>query len=94
MERRARHQNVRDVMDRGYLKGKISVRRKQMQLMEAGSPAMAIWLGKQLLNQRDQLRVESEGVLDVAVSPREELLRRIRELAPTPEPGKDSGGDS
>ena len=61
IEKRAKHQEFRDVMARGYQKGKISVRRKQMQLLEAGSNTMAIWLGKQLLGQRDQYAHEHTG---------------------------------
>jgi hypothetical protein len=57
IERRAQQQKFRDVMERGYLIGKISVRRKQMQLLEAGDRTMAVWLGKQLLDQRDNLDV-------------------------------------
>ena len=49
IERRAAEPEFREVMDRGYRKGKISVRRNQMQLLEAGNPTMAVWLGKQLL---------------------------------------------
>jgi hypothetical protein len=55
VERLAKQPKVRAAMDRGYLMGKISVRRRQMQLMEAGNTTMAIWLGKQLLDQRDQV---------------------------------------
>jgi hypothetical protein len=48
-------------MERGRAKGRISVRRKRMQLLEAGSPAIAIWLGKQLLGQREPTSVELTG---------------------------------
>jgi len=66
VERRGQHQRFREIMERGYLKGKISVRRKQMQLMEAGDKTMAIWLGKQLLGQRDAVSVEHGGNLEIA----------------------------
>ena len=39
--------------------GKIAIRRKQMQVAEAGNPTMLIWLGKQYLDQRDKHEVES-----------------------------------
>lgn len=67
IERRAQQQKFRDVMERGYLIGKISVRRKQMQLLEAGDRTMAVWLGKQLLDQRDNLDVG--GNLGIAPGP-------------------------
>ena len=37
--------------------GKIALRRYQLQLAEK-NPTMAIWLGKQYLNQRDNIEVE------------------------------------
>lgn len=35
-------------------KGKISLRRKQFETAMAGNVTMLIWLGKQMLNQRDK----------------------------------------
>jgi hypothetical protein len=37
----------------GRKKGRASVRRAQWKLLQAGNATMAIWLGKQLLGQRD-----------------------------------------
>lgn len=37
--------------------GRIAVRRKQYQIMESGNVAMAIWLGKQILGQRDKQEI-------------------------------------
>ena len=48
-------------MKRGRAKGRISVRRSQMKLLEAGNSAMCIWLGKQLLGQRDVVTNELTG---------------------------------
>jgi hypothetical protein len=53
IERRLQRPEYREVMERGYARGRISLRRKQMQLAEQGNPAMLIWLGKQYLGQRD-----------------------------------------
>jgi hypothetical protein len=39
--------------------GRIAIRRKQMQVAEAGNPAMLIWLGKNLLDQSDKNEVKS-----------------------------------
>lgn len=84
LERYARKAEYRDVMERGYLKGKISVRRKQMQLMESGNVTMAIWLGKQLLGQKD--KVEHGGPdgapIELNVTTSTEILRsRIARIA-------------
>src|ERR1700738_4407547 len=49
IERRRQEPEFAAVIDRGRSKGKISVRRMQMKLLEQGNTTMAIWLGKQLL---------------------------------------------
>ena len=47
---------VRSCIDQGRELGRLSVWRKQMQLMEEhNNPTMAIWLGKQLLGQRENM---------------------------------------
>jgi hypothetical protein len=43
----------RDAINRGRAKGRISVRREQFKLLQSGNATMGIWLGKQLLGQRD-----------------------------------------
>jgi hypothetical protein len=50
-----REAEAREAWDNGVLKGKASVRRAQFKLLEAGNATMAIWLGKQLLGQRDNI---------------------------------------
>src|SRR5215831_13810059 len=40
-------------IERGRHKGRLSVRREQFKLLQAGNATMGIWLGKQLLGQRD-----------------------------------------
>lgn len=54
-------------------KGKISIRRNQLKLSEK-YPAMAIWLGKQYLGQRD-IPIE----VDHTVSPIDEITKLIFE---------------
>lgn len=61
IEKYAKKPEFAEVMARGRAKGRISVRRTQMKLMESGSAAMAIWLGKQLLGQRDITPIELTG---------------------------------
>jgi len=49
------------IIKEGRERGKLSVRRKQFQIMESdNSVTMAIWLGKQLLGQRDKHDVVTE----------------------------------
>lgn len=61
IESRRKQPQFAKVMRRGKAKGRISVRRQQMKLMEAGNAAMGIWLGKQLLGQRDVTPIELSG---------------------------------
>jgi len=61
--------DVRAAIDQGREFGKLSVRRKQIQIMEEhNNPTMAIWLGKQLLGQRDKHDVITEDRGDTALS--------------------------
>ena len=72
--------NVRESIERGREVGKLSIRRKQIQIMnDTNSVPMAIWLGKQLLGQRDKHDVVTEdrtdSTLNDAVTIIEELLK-------------------
>lgn len=58
----------REAIIRGRLKGKISVRRAQFRMMEAGNATMAVWLGKQLLGQRDFLAADINSTVNANVS--------------------------
>lgn len=49
-----------DIYKRGIEKGKSSLRRAQWKLAMAGNATMCIWLGKQLLGQRDQPMTSGE----------------------------------
>jgi len=61
IESRRKQNKFAEVMSRGRAKGRISVRRAQMKLLEAGNGAMGVWLGKQLLGQRDVTPIELSG---------------------------------
>ena len=98
IEKRRRLPKFADAMQRGRAKGRISVRRHQMKLLEAGNATMAVWLGKQLLGQRDVITAEhvgsGGGPIQVAVKPDlrrldDDELRQLRELAvkTQPDPG-------
>jgi len=51
--RKLRQKQYREVWERGRSKGRVTLRRRQMQGVEAGNPTMLIWMGKQWLGQRD-----------------------------------------
>jgi hypothetical protein len=70
IESRRKDPAFAQAMERGKAKGCISVRRTQMKLLEAGNASIAIWLGKQLLGQRDvtPLEVNSVATQDQKIS--------------------------
>jgi len=54
---------VRKAIDKGRNQGKLSLRRKQIQILdETNNATMAIWLGKQLLGQRDKHDIVTEDI--------------------------------
>ena len=71
--------DVRTAIENGRNKGKLSVRRKQLQIMdETNNATMAIWLGKQLLGQRDKHDIVTEDKGETKLS---EALEIIQEMA-------------
>ena len=71
--------DVRTAIENGRNKGKLSVRRKQLQIMdETNNATMAIWLGKQLLGQRDKHDIGTEDKGETKLS---EALEIIQEMA-------------
>src|SRR4051812_19718399 len=72
IESRRKQPKFAEAMDRGKARGRISVRRQQMKLLESGNATMGVWLGKQLLGQRDEIdyRVEEFSVQQVICLPR------------------------
>ena len=61
IENRKKQSEFAQAMARGKAKGRLSVRRAQMKLLDSGNVVMAIWLGKQLLGQRDTRPIELSG---------------------------------
>ena len=58
---------VAGAYERGKAKGRASLRRLQYQGAVAGNPTMLIWLGKQLLGQRDTLDVRADEPMPARV---------------------------
>jgi len=56
------------IYKRGVDKGRMSVRRSQYKMVEAGNPTMAIWLGKQYLGQKDKQETEHSGGIEIKVA--------------------------
>lgn len=68
--------NFESVYKEHSMMGKISLRRAQMKLAEK-SAAMAIFLGKNMLGQRDHVEIEDSRALDKL----DEILAGVREDA-------------
>lgn len=57
--------NFADVIKKGKDEGKASLRRLQWQGAQQGKPAMLIWLGKQVLAQKETVVQEHTGDLTI-----------------------------
>ena len=77
IEKRRKEPLFKEAMERGKAMGRISVRRAQMKLLEAGNATMGVWLGKQLLGQRDVTPIELTGSNGSAVKLSLEALDAI-----------------
>ena len=62
IETRRKKPEFSEAMNRGRAKGRISLRRAQMKLVEKGNAPMSIWMGKQWLGQRDVTPIELSGL--------------------------------
>ncbi len=69
-----------EVIAKGREKGRSKLRRLQWQSAERGNVAMLIFLGKQLLHQRDVAIIEGEvTVNNVSGMTKEEAMKRLNE---------------
>lgn len=82
--------NLRAAYDRGIQTGRLSIRRAQFRAADAGNPTMLIWLGKQLLGQKDRVETELSGSLDLRDDThRAELESKLTRMLP-----RNAGSDS
>lgn len=66
---------IGETIESGALAGKASLRRKQFQLALDGNATMCIWMGKQLLGQRDTQQLQQ---LDAAGRPADPVIPVLR----------------
>lgn len=76
-----RHEKARQVFEQGKENGKASLRRMQLRKAETGNATMLIWLGKQLLGQRDKFEHTGADGGPIEVT-------RIERVIVDPKPGK------
>ncbi len=73
IESRRKKPEFAAAMERGRSRGRISVRRAQMKMLEGGNGTMGVWLGKQILGQREIISTEHTGSgggpIEVVVKP-------------------------
>lgn len=81
IQKRCKDPQFAEAVRTGRAKGKISIRRAQMRLAEAGNATMTIWLGKQYLGQREVTPVELTGVNGQPVQIALEVLDGILDQA-------------
>jgi hypothetical protein len=98
IERRRKNAKFAEVMNRGKAKGRISVRRAQLKLLEAGNATMGVWLGKNILGQVDEVRHELSGSVRTYLSvvlPRPGALdgSGVRPMINAPEAVEIEAGD-
>lgn len=71
--RRKKTKKIAAVMERGRAKGRLTVRRAQLKMLEEGNATMGVWLGKQILQQTDFIDYRGEIAvhsLAVVMSPK------------------------
>lgn len=76
------YRNFASALKQGRVLRDSSLRKKQMEVALSGNPSMLIWLGKQLLDQRDKSEVDATVKyehLDLSAIP-EDKLRTIASL--------------
>jgi hypothetical protein len=61
IQNRKKQAKFAEAMAAGRARGCIAVRREQVKILERGNAAMAIWLGRQWLGQKDVTPIEVSG---------------------------------
>ncbi len=94
--------NFHEIMQRGYARGKISMRRQQIKMLNEGNGTMGVWLGKQYLGQKDIVHhanpdgsaVENAAsVVDLFFDRLIAIVERRGEVASDPAPARLANGN-
>ena len=64
-ERMQQQPEIKEIIERARETGKTTLRRMQWQGAESGNATMLIWLGKQLLDQKDRASTEITGKISL-----------------------------
>ena len=68
IERRRKTRAFQEALERGKAKGRVSMRRMQLKLLEQGNATMGVWLGKQYLGQTDEVTHHMHGGNEASLS--------------------------
>lgn len=60
--------DLRAAWEKGRASGKLSLRRKQTEMANAGNVTMLIWLGKQLLGQKDKVEHSGDASAPIGIN--------------------------
>ena len=60
--------DLKAAWEKGRASGKLSLRRKQTELANAGNVTMLIWLGKQLLGQKDKVEHSGDASAPIGIN--------------------------
>ena len=74
---RKRDQEIDAAIIEGRANGRMSLRRAQYQKALDGNPTMLIWLGKQILGQRERVDIDLGSRIS-AMSPEEKMAEALR----------------
>lgn len=74
---RERNPSFLNAMEVGGAEMRSSLRRTQLKMALSGNVSMLIWLGKQMLGQSDQQRIDHKTEINITVSKAMEELRNI-----------------
>jgi hypothetical protein len=96
IQRRKKNPLFAERLERGRAEGKISLRRAQFKKALEGNVTAQIWLGKQILGQRDRWDIDHSGEVASKTILPEWLLQQLQQNSPldgdtTPSP---ANGDS
>lgn len=68
---------VQEVVERGKAAGRTSLRRAQFTAAMKGNPALLIWLGKQILGQKETLITEHSGEMTINDGAKDKLISKL-----------------
>lgn len=92
VRRKSKEPAILEAIERGKGKGRVSLRRAQFSKALAGHPTMLVWMGKQILGQKDTVDHQHSGEMTVTDGAQEKLLNKLATLAAARQAQQDDSG--